>query len=120
MRTSTITTMLPKHPQLRMLLDLHRCLRLRLFYLPCVCQEYAYNTVEVAAEVTGPSGSSYIIHSLAFKTDPCAVAPAQTLPSQRYMTIIRQGARQSGLDAAYCGWLDRIPTEILQNEARRQ
>ncbi len=79
------------------------------------CQEYAYNTVEVAAEVIAPSGSSYIIHALAFKTDPCAVAPAQTLPSQRYMTIIRQGARQSGLDAAYCCWIDRIPTAILHN-----
>lgn len=74
-------------------------------------QEYAYNTVEVAAEATNTDGSPCVIHGLAFKTDACAITRACTLPSQRYISLIRQGARESGLDCAYCSWLDRIPSD---------
>ncbi len=74
-------------------------------------QEYAYDTVEVAAEISDPCAGVHIVHALAFKTSACALASPKTLPSHRYMNIIRQGAREARLDATYCSWLDRVPTE---------
>jgi hypothetical protein len=74
-------------------------------------QEYAYDTLEVAVDLCDTSVSPRIVSALAFKTSSCAVAPCQTLPSHRYMGIIRQGAREAALSGSYCSWLDRVPTE---------
>ena len=74
-------------------------------------QEYAYDTIEVATDVDDPCCGNRIVHSLAFKTSACAVSHCKTLPSHRYMSIIRQGARQVGLEEPYCSWLDRVPTQ---------
>jgi hypothetical protein len=89
-----------------------KCLRWRLLFYVTYLQEYAYDTVEVACEALDSSGSLLVIHSLAFKSSPCAVVSSLTLPSQRYMRILCEGARHSGIDAAYCSWLDRVPTAL--------
>lgn len=76
-------------------------------------QEYAYDTVEVAVEVYGQDGSVVaqprVQHALAFKTSACALASPRTLPTARYMRIIKEGARDAGIDEQYCRWLEAIP-----------
>ncbi len=75
-------------------------------------QEYAYDTVEVAVEVYREDGvdggKPRIQHALAFKTSDCAITTTRTLPSERYVGIIRSGAREAGIRADYCDWLDRL------------
>ena len=70
-------------------------------------QEYAYDTVEVAVEVYEADGPR-VQHALAFKTNPCALKTSRTLPSDRYVRIIQEGARKAAISAPYCQWLDRI------------
>ena len=70
-------------------------------------QEYAYDTVEVAVEVYDADGPR-VQHALAFKTNPCALTTSLTLPSARYVRIIREGAREAAISAPYCHWLDTI------------
>ena len=70
-------------------------------------QEYAYDTVEVAVEVYDADGPR-VQRALAFKTSPCALTTARTLPSERYARIIREGAREAAISAPYCHWLDTI------------
>ncbi|ACK73054.1 AIG2 family protein [Gloeothece citriformis PCC 7424] len=50
-----------------------------------------------------------IIQALAFKTRPDKVTLHPLIPSKRYMTLIRQGAKLSQLDPQYCQWLDGLP-----------
>ena len=79
-------------------------------------QEYAYDTVEVAVEVYeedrtgGRTGAAapLIQHALAFKTNPCALTTARTMPTARYIGIIREGAHEQQLSAPYTRWLDAI------------
>lgn len=74
-------------------------------------QEYAYDTVEVAVEVypdDSGSGTMRLIHALAFKTAACALATTDTLPTKRYINILQSGARESGIEEAYCRWLNAI------------
>ena len=81
-------------------------------------EEYAYNTVEVAVQVypddcekDSRNGEKIVIqHALAFKTHPCAVTTSRTLPSSRYIKLIKQGARKSGIQETYCQWLDSVPS----------
>ena len=74
-------------------------------------EEYAYDTVEVAVEVCGPDGSTkQVQQALAFKTNPCALASSNNLPSARYIGIIRQGARAMGVEPSYCDWLEKVPS----------
>jgi hypothetical protein len=75
-------------------------------------QEYAYDTIEVAVEVYPDDNGSVprIQHALAFKTSACALTTEKTLPSRRYIDIIRHGARASGLESSFCDWLDSIPS----------
>lgn len=63
-----------------------------------------YRQVEVEAHrYTGER-----VRALAFKTAPGSVA-RERLPSLRYLQLIREGARHSGLDPDYCRWLDELP-----------
>lgn len=39
-------------------------------------------------------------------------------PSLRYMRLLREGAREAGLDAAYCAFLDALPTSEASPLAR--
>ena len=73
-------------------------------------QEYAYDTVEVAVEVypEDAGGATRIQHALAFKTSSCALTSTTTLPSSRYLRLIQDGARESGLSAQYGKWLQGI------------
>ena len=90
-------------------------------------EEYAYDTVEVPVRVyqadvhqadvsdlvrssASASGVCEVVHALAFKTNPCAIASARTLPSERYIRIIREGARTSGVESSYLRWLEQIPS----------
>ena len=74
-------------------------------------QEYAYDTVEVNVDIYGPDGSKKQVQpALAFKSNACAVVSANTLPSTRYIGMIRQGARSMGVEASYCDWLERVPS----------
>lgn len=50
-----------------------------------------------------------IIEALAFKTRHDKAANHPIIPSKRYMTLIRQGAKLSHLDNQYCQWLDNLP-----------
>jgi hypothetical protein len=75
-------------------------------------QEYAYDTVEVAVELYDDgTGQRKIQHALAFKSNPCALTTARTLPSSRYIRLIREGARDAGIDGDYCKWLEAIKSE---------
>ena len=81
-------------------------------------QEYAYDTVEVAVEVYdedcsaagvgGDGETKRIQHALAFKTSACALTTARTMPTARYISIIREGAKKAGISAQYCRWLEAI------------
>ena len=74
-------------------------------------EEYAYDTVEVPVEVypVDAGGTARVQHALAFKTAACAIAHPSTLPSGRYINLIREGARDSGIEQQYRDWLDGIP-----------
>ena len=48
--------------------------------------------------------------ALAFKTNACAIAAPNTLPSTRYIRLIREGAQQTGVEPSYCRWLEKIPS----------
>ena len=74
-------------------------------------QEYAYDTVEVAVEVYDADGPR-VQHALAFKTNPCALTTSRTRPSERYIRIIREGARESQISAPYCRWLASIKSGV--------
>lgn len=50
-----------------------------------------------------------VIQALAFKTRPDKATNHPIIPSKRYMTLIRQGARLSHLDSQYCQCLDSMP-----------
>lgn len=73
-------------------------------------EEYAYNTIEVPIEVYSEDTKEVAIqYALAFKTAECAVTTSTTLPSKRYIKLIQQGARASGIQESYCEWLEGIP-----------
>eukprot|EP00966_Prymnesium_polylepis_P063228 1467399-Prymnesium_polylepis.1 len=76
-------------------------------------QEWCYDTVEVpvklyAEDCAGQIGR--IQSAMAFKTIDSALVSANTLPSARYIGIIREGARTVGIESAYLSWLERIPS----------
>ena len=77
-------------------------------------EEYAYNTVEVPVVVypeDDTTGSATRIQwCLAFKTSEVAITDSTTLPSKRYIRLIQQGARESGIAEQYCQWLEGIPS----------
>jgi hypothetical protein len=72
-------------------------------------REREQSTGDTGTRVGVPSPSS-VQHALAFKTAACAVTDAQTLPSTRYIRLLQEGARGSGLAEGYCEWLDGIPS----------
>ena len=92
-------------------------------------EEYGYNTIEVAVQVyeedlaasytQAPPGKKKAgahpkigptIHALAFKSSACAVVEADTLPSTRYIGLLREGAATMSIDQRYCDWLERVPS----------
>lgn len=92
-------------------------------------EEYGYNTIEVAVQVYEedlamsyaqmPPGKKKvgmhpkigpIIHALAFKSSACAVVEAGTLPSTRYIGLLREGAAIMRIDTRYCDWLGKLPS----------
>ncbi len=92
-------------------------------------EEYGYNTIEVAVQVydedlaasySQPSGKKQAprkrpkiggtIHALAFKSNACAVVEATTLPSTRYIGMLRDGATTLKIDKRYCDWLEKVPS----------
>jgi hypothetical protein len=75
-------------------------------------EEYAYDTVEVPVEIYEEDrleGCAPVQFALAFKTAACAVVESSTLPSSRYIALIRDGARASCLQPRYCEWLENVP-----------
>lgn len=75
-------------------------------------EEYAYDTIEVAValysdDCRGKDGND-VQPALAFKTNACALTCTRTLPSARYIGLIADGAKASGIEPSYCGWLDSV------------
>ena len=84
-------------------------------------EEYAYNSILVPITIYPEDVPSvdasirkgeapHIIHAIAFKTHPCAITTPTTLPSKRYIQLIQDGAKQSGIQQSYCDWLSQIPS----------
>ncbi len=97
-------------------------------------EEYGYNTIEVVVQVydedlatsyaynqlSSPGRKQQVpgkrpkiggtIHALAFKSSSCAVVDASTLPSTRYIGMLRDGAATLRLDRRYCAWLEKVPS----------
>jgi hypothetical protein len=96
-------------------------------------EEYGYDTIEVAVHVyeedvaasytqQGGAGGkkskqarirpkiATVVRALAFKTSACAAVEATTLPSTRYIQLLREGAASIGIDKGYREWLGRVPS----------
>jgi hypothetical protein len=58
------------------------------------------------------------IRAIAFRARPERTAPEDHPPSLRYLTLIREGAAASGLDAAWCRYLDQLPHTETSSLAR--
>lgn len=92
-------------------------------------EEYGYNTIELAVHVYEedlaacctyqklPVGTKQAgrhpkiggtIHALAFKSSACAVVEASTIPSTRYINLLREGATTLRIDKRYCDWLEKL------------